>query len=461
MTVFGPAGIGKSRLGYELAGRVTATGGMALRGRSIPYGESSPYGAFAQHIKQVAGIFDNDPVASALHKLRSAVAELGAEESADEATTHLAMLGGLRTEESVSDRETLFFSARVLVEGLATRRPTMLVFEDIHWADASLLDLIESLAARVGDVPLLILTLARPELLEGRQSWGGGLRAYTSLQLEPLSEGDSVELTRRLLVQNPLAEPSDRVEAVALRSLAATAEGNPLFIEELAASLAEGATGDAGKVPTSIRGIVSARLDALPVAERAVLMDAAVVGKVFWRGALTRLQPERTDLSAVLGSLEHRGLIRREAVSGIRGEHQFSFKHVLIRDVAYQTLPRPERRQRHAAVAQFLEEATPELGEAAALAHHWREAGESKRALPYVLAAADQAGRGWAKARAVELYQEALGLIRDEDRDLRRDIIRRLAVAASATWHVYDAERLRGRGAARARRDPPAGSPPG
>jgi class 3 adenylate cyclase len=440
VTIFGPTGIGKSRLAHELAQRVEATGGKVLRGRSIPYGESSPYGGFAQHVKQVARIFDNDPLVVALEKLHGAVADLCGPESADEARSHLAMLMGLRTEHSVSEREPLFFSARVLVEALAVRQPTMLLFEDIQWADASLLDLIESLAARLADAPVLLLTAARPELLAMRPSWAGGLGAYTSLALDPLAEGDGMELTRRLLLQHGLAEPAERMEA-----LATTAEGNPLFMEELAASLAEGATGGERSVPTSIRGIVGARLDALPPEERAVLRDAAVVGKVFWRGALARLRPEADGLSDLLGSLEHRGLIRRETVSRIRGEQQFSFKHLLIRDVAYQTLPRSQRRALHSAVAEFLQEVTPELGDDAAIAHHWREAGEAKRAVPYVLAAADQAGRGWAKERAVELYQEALGLIREEDRDLRRDILRRQAVAAQSTMHVHDAARLRAR----------------
>ncbi len=441
VTVFGPTGIGKSRLAHELAHRVVATGGRVLRSRSLPYGESSPYGAFGQLVKQVAGVFDNDPLDEALEKLRTAVADLASRESADEATAHLAVLLGLRTEDSVPDRETLFFSARLMVESLASRQSTMLIFEDIHWADPSLLDLIESLAARVGEVPVLLLTLARPELLAKRPSWAGGLRAYTSLPLEPLPDLDAIELSRRLLVELGMGESAERTEA-----LVTTAEGNPLFMEELAASLAEGATSGATALPTSIRGIVEARLDALPPPERAVLLDAAVVGKVFWRGALDRLQPDRESLSDLLGSLEQRDLIRREAVSRIHGEQQFIFKHALILDVAYQTLPRSERRLRHATVARFLEEATPDLGDAAAaLAHHWKEADDAKRALPYLLRAAEQAGRGWAKGRAIELYQEALGFLRDEDHDLRREILRKQAVVATAYWHVADATRLRTR----------------
>jgi class 3 adenylate cyclase len=440
-TIFGPTGIGKSRLAHEFTLRVDATGGRVLRGRSVGYGESSPYGAFAQIVKQVAGIFDNDELSLSYEKLRSAVSELTQGVEADEASHHLAILLGLRTEESVSDRETLFFSARLIVEGLAAREPTVLILEDIHWADPSLLDLIEFLAARVREVPLLLLTLTRPELLSLRPSWGGGLPAYTALPIEPLVASDAVELTRRHLAQREVAGSEDQAEV-----LATTAEGNPLFIEELAASMAERTTDPAQELPTSIRGIVSARLDALPPAERHVLLDAAVIGRVFWGGALSRLQPERDDLPAVLGSLERRDLIRRASVSRIRGEQQFAFKHVLIRDVAYQILPRAERRQRHGAVARFLEEVTPDLGDAAAvLGHHWLEAGEPERALTYLMASAEQAGRGWAKERALHLYREALELVPEENKELRRELVRRVAITAQAAWHVFDAEALRAR----------------
>jgi class 3 adenylate cyclase len=439
-TIFGPTGIGKSRLAHEFSLRVRATGGRALRGRSVGYGESSPYGAFAQIVKQVAGIFDNDELSRSLEKLRTAITEATGADG-EEDSHHLAILLGLRTEDSVSDRETLFFSARLLVEGLAAGQPTVLIIEDIHWADPSLLDLIEFLAARVRDVPLLLLTLARPELLSLRPSWGGGLPAYTALPLEALPAPDAVELTRRLLAQREVAGSDDQAEL-----LATTAEGNPLFIEELTAGVAERTTGPAQELPTSIRGIISARLDALPPAERQVLLDAAVVGRVFWGGVLSRFQPERDDQSAVLGSLERRDLIRRAAVSRIRGEQQFTFKHVLIRDVAYQTLPRAERRQRHGTVARFLEEATPDLGDAAAaLGHHWREAGEPQRAITYLMAAAEQAGRGWAKETALRLYREAMELVPKEDKELRRELVRRVAITTQAAWHVFDAQRLRAR----------------
>jgi class 3 adenylate cyclase len=433
VTVFGPSGIGKSRMTLEFAEDVAARDGRALRGRTSPYGSSTPYSAFAQHVKQVARIFDSDDPDEARGKLHATVSELVDRSEAELHADHLATLLGIGAGKEVPDRETLFFSARVVVEALAANRPTLLIFDDIHWADPSLLDLVETLAARIRDVPLMLLALARPEVLSERPGWGGGLPAYTALPLEPLSETSARELAERLLSR--AGEASKPAEAVAR-----TAEGNPLFIEELVASLAERTTTDV--LPTNIRAIVSARLDGLPAEERSVLVDAAVVGRVFWRGALARME-ERDALSALLGSLEERDLITREAISRIKGDQQFAFRHGLIRDVAYQTLPRAARRERHAAVAAYLDETTRAGGQSTeALAHHWREAGEENRAVDCLLVAAEQAGRGWAKDHAVALYRAALELIPSDD-TRRSAVMRRLAVALQALYHVPDAQILR------------------
>ena len=204
------------------------------------------------------------------------------------------------------------------------------MFEDIHVAAASMLDLLETLASRVRDVPLLLLTQARPELLAERPAWGGGLPTYTALQLEPLSGEDATELARKLF-------EAAGATAQSTAELAGTAEGNPLFLEELVVSVAEGRA-EPDELPTSIRGIVAARIDSLPAGEREAILDAAVFGKVFWSGALDATTPEALD------ALEGRDLIRRDPISRL-GEHpQFAFKHQLIREVAYATLPRARRR---------------------------------------------------------------------------------------------------------------------
>jgi class 3 adenylate cyclase len=441
LTVFGPAGIGKTRLATEFSRLAREAGARAIRGRSLPYGEVAPYGAFGAQLKQVAGMFDTDTPETGAEKLQRAVGELlGNGRDASEVASHLALMIGAGSGEEVADRNTLFYSARRLVEALANECPTILVFEDIHLSTASMLDLLEMLASRVRDVPLLLLTLARPELLSGRPSWGGGLPAYTALPLEPLDGAESEELARRVL------EASGVVAEVA-RALAGTGEGNPLFIEELAASVAERGA-PTGELPTSVRSIVAARLDALPPAERDALLDASVVGKVFWGGALAGMSGNGDARRDALDSLEGRDLIRRDPVSRLQGDVQYTFKHQLIREVAYGTLPRALRRERHAAVARFLEEAAGDAGEVvAALAHHWGEAGEGARAAEFYVRAGDQAGRGWAKDEAVTFYGRALELLPETEPERRRDVTRRRAVAMQAAYHLTEmlaaASRLR------------------
>ena len=432
VSVIGQPGVGKTRLASEFEAEVSRLGGQTIRGRSLPYRESSAYFAFALQVKQVCRIFESDSAEVGMQKLRECVAAVVPDGECDGIARHLAILLGLDTEGSVADRETLFFSVRVFIEAVAQDRPTVLAFEDIHWADKVLLDLIELLAARLRDVPVLILTMARPDLLDARTAWGGGLAAYYALPLEPLSRAESRELAAHLLAEN---EDLDTV--------AGGGEGNPFFIEQLAATVAETSASSAVALPNSIRGILAARLDALPAAERSLLLDAAVVGRVFWRGALERMVEDQERLSELLAALERRDLLRRDRVSVFEGDQQFSFTHVLIRDAAYDLLPRARRQERHAHAARYIEESSAEVGEStSALARHWRDAGEPERAIGYFVAAGEQAERGWAKERAVALYREGLALVPDGDGDVRRHLRRKLAVARQAHYHVPDARLL-------------------
>jgi class 3 adenylate cyclase len=427
VTIFGDAGIGKTRLAAEFAERLHAEGARVLRGRSLPYGESTLYGPFAQHVKQFADIFASDDVAEAQQKLQDALDALSTPETTAEIISPLEILTGLSASGEVGDRQILFRAARRFVEALARTRPTLLLFEDLHWADGATLDLLEVLASRVREVPLMCLALARPDLLGTRPAWGGGLPAYSALSLERLSEEDARELAHALLARGD-RRPREL-------QLVDTAEGNPLFIEELVATTIERSASAAGSLPTTIRELVSARLDALPSEQRDVLLDAAVVGKVFWRGALERMREDGVVLEDALDSLEARDLIRHEPLSWIEREEQFAFKHALIREVAYATLPRARRRELHAIVAEYLELATAgAAATATALARHWREAGEDERALEYLVMAGDQAGRGWATDEAAALYGEALELCVDQER--RREILRKQALALTATQHI-------------------------
>ena len=437
ITMLGPPGVGKSRLTAEFTERIAARGGRVVRGRCLPYRERSAYGAFAMQIKELAGIFDSDDVEVATGKLRALVERLVGKEEAEAVAGHIAILLGLETKATAPDRDSLFQSVRIFIEAGARDEATAFVFEDIHWADQALLDLIELLAARLHDLPVLLLTLARPELLDTRPGWGGGLLAYNALPLEPLGGSDAAALALHLLGADTKAA-----------QVAEAAEGNPLFIEQLAAVLSERGTSATETLPTTIRGLVSARLDALPAEEREVILDASICGRIFWLGALMRIARDPDGLRNALAALERRDLLRRDNVSRIEGDEQWSFKHVLIRDVAYDLQPRARRRDGHRQVAEFIEASTPEVGEAgAALARHWRGAGELERAVKHFVAAAEEAERGWAKELAVSLYKEALDMTPAEDAERFRFLRKRLAVAQSAFFHVEDAQLIFGDGA--------------
>ena len=432
VTVLGPPGVGKSRLAAEFTESIESRGVRVVRGRCLPYRERSAYGAFAMQVKDLAGIYDSDDVDVAVLKLRASVTRLVGPEQAETVAGHLAILLGFETHATTPDRDSLFQSVRVFIEAVARDQGTALVFEDIHWADPVLLDLIELLAAHLHDLPVLLLTLARPDLLDSRPTWGGGMVAYQTLPLEPLGTADAAQLALHLL----------GAEGDAAR-VAGAAEGNPLFIEQLAAVLIELGPGQSDTLPTTVRGLVAARLDALPFEERDVILDASIVGRIFWRGALERLARDPDRLGDALAALERRDLIHREAVSRIEGDAQWSFKHVLIRDVAYALQPRARRRDGHRHIAEFIEESTPEVGEAgAALARHWRGAGELEHAAKHFVAAAEEAERGWAKQYAVTLYKEALEMTPAEDVAQVRFLRKRLAVAQQMYLHTDDARLL-------------------
>ncbi|HEY1512186.1 MAG TPA: AAA family ATPase [Gaiellaceae bacterium] len=429
VSIFGPAGVGKSTVVSRFAESARERGARVVFGRSLPYRESGVYGPLARHVMGICGIYESDPPDVVIDKLRNRTTALldGSSAPSDTVAEHLGAIVGVDGwGAEATDRDILFSSTRLFLEAAAREQPTVLVFEDIHWSGGTLLDLIDALAVGSHGLPLLLVTLARPEFLDARESWGGRLASYTSVTLGPLGEDDARELAVRRL------GAPDRADAVVR-----VAEGNPLFIEQLAATMEE----TEGALPTSIRGLVAARLDALPQRDRALLLDAAVVGKVFWYDALLALRPE-PDVDRVLDELERRDLIRREASSMIENQQQFTFTHVLIRDVAYELLPRADRARRHRAVAEFFERSTGSSSEAiGALARHWRDAGDFDRAIAQLVRAAEQAERGWAKEHAVLLYREALELVPENDTEWRSALRRRLAIASTASFHVDDVRR--------------------
>ena len=410
VTVVGAPGIGKSRLVRELLEELVSEAEIVI-GRCLPYGDAVGYSAFVQQVKHVVGIFDTDEPAVATAKLTKAVHAAVDGPAAAQVADHLALMLGLDVGRA-ADKAALFLAARRFVEAIATDRPTVLVFDDIHWADPTLLDLIESLAGKAQGVPLFVVCLARPELYDARPTWGGGLRSFTAVELEPLGPEQSAVLATHLL--RALAEVPTSVE-----QLAETAGGNPFFLEELVSSVAEGAAPGGTALPTSIRALLAARLDALPTSARQVLADAAVMGKTFWRGVLDELHEPQSVASAV-DFLETRHFIRREPRSRLEGDEQLSFRHILTQEAAYSMIPKATRRVRHGEVARILETRWGDRPETAAmLAHHHREAGNALRAADYLEVAAAAAARAWAKGEAIRLCGEALDLVGD-DVDRRR-----------------------------------------
>jgi class 3 adenylate cyclase len=427
VTLVGSPGIGKTRLTREFAARVEADGGRTLRGRPLPYGEPAAYWAFGQVIREASGIFATDSADVAAQKLAERAASLLPSSEAREMARNLSILARL-AEDTVEDRHVLFASAQRFLEALAREQPTLVVLEDLHWADDSLVELVEALSVRLAGVPLLLLAIARPEFLDARPNWAR-LPTNVTVQVQALTDSCAHGLVRQLL-----AGVAD--QEVVARRVDEAAGGNPLFIEELAAWLSEGAAAGAGGLPANLKAIIAARVDQLPAPERQVILDASVVGDFFWLGSLEALGGNGS-LAGTLRSLERRDLIRRSPSSRIAGDQELIFKHGLVREVAYATLPKAARRERHAVVARFIEHAAGDpTAYAAILAHHWREAGDAANAADYLLTAADQAGRGWAPHEAVELCNQALELIPENDEARRRRARLRRVVAAMAEYHV-------------------------
>lgn len=411
VTLLGPPGIGKSRLCGEVSSLVAADDGRVLRGRCLPYGAQTGYQAFPEVVRSASGILESDSPDVTREKLRLAVERFLPPAEAADTTRYLALLLGLGSGDTVADPKLLFFAARRFVEASSLVRPLILVFEDVHWAKSSELDLLEYLAAYVRDAPTMFIAAARPDLLDARPTWGSGLVAQTTIPLDPLSASDAAVLASHLV-------RSGAEQSVDVARLVDVAEGNPLFLEELTASIAD--LGKDSTLPVTVREAIASRIDALPGEARATLLSAAVVGKTFWRGVLEAVGGD--DVDEALFVLEARDLIRREATSQLAGDAEFTFKHMLIREVAYSTVPRAARRERHAAVARYVEETIERSSETLAwvLAHHWQEAGEGSRAIPYLLAAAEAAFRGWAQDAVIDLYSTALELA--EDDEARRQI---------------------------------------
>ena len=377
VSLVGVPGIGKTRLARELVLAIQADPGAAswLLGRCLPYGDGISFIALAEMARSVAGILTSDSHEEATAKLRGALDALPGELDTPWLEAHLRPLVGLESE-SAGRGEDSFGAWRRFFEALAERRPLVLVFEDLHWADPGVLDFVDHLVDWTSGVPLLVLCTARPELLERRPGWAGGKRNAITITLSPLSDEETGDLVAALLGGSELpAGLADR--------LLAHAGGNPLYAEEYARMLVERGflLRENGSwrlaepdlpLPESVQGTIAARVDALPADEKAVLQQAAVVGKVFWLGAVAALaDSERESAERLLHALERKEFVRRERRSSVAGDVQYTFRHVLVRDVAYGQLPRARRAESHLHTAAWLESVAGAEELAEQLAHHY------------------------------------------------------------------------------------------
>nr|MBA2358956.1 tetratricopeptide repeat protein [Actinomycetota bacterium] len=422
-TVFGAPGVGKSRLAAEFCDSLE--GATVLAGRALPYGEGITYWPLAEMVKTVAGISDDDPVAEAVGKLKACCE--------DEAVADLLGLasGVLEAVEAERSQQEIAWAAREFFEGVAGTQPLVLVFEDIHWAEEPLLELIEHLATWVREAPLLLLCLARPELLDVHPGWGGGRVRATAIELEPLSPEESERLVGELL--------DDVVLDAAVRAAVLDkTEGNPLFLEETVRVVAECGV---DRIPDTVHAMIAARIDRLPSAQRAMLQRAAVMGRTFWAGAIERLSPDVPDVDALLEDLLMRDFVLQEARSTIPGERAYRFKHVLIREVAYAGLSKSARAQHHRRFAGWLRErAGEELLEIRA--YHLDRAAS-------LLAELDGAPPADLAAEAAAELEEAgkRALAREANRSARSLLLRAVELeptlerrfkAARAAWRLTD-----------------------
>ncbi len=383
VSVVGVPGMGKSRLVAELFASIEAGSELVFwrQGRSLPYGEGVTYWALGEMTKAQAGILESDDASTVEEKLRRAVRDLiEAPDEADRVERRLRPVVGLAGDELGGDRRGESFDAwRRFFEALADQRPLVLVFEDLHWADDGLLDFVDYLIDWADDVPLLVVATARPELLDRRPGWGGGKANATTISLSPLSEEDTARLVHMLLDRSVL--PAD-VRARVLER----AGGNPLFAGEFVRMLAGRNAGEFS-LPESVQGVIAARLDGLDGEDKALLQDAAVVGKVFWSGALEAISgSDQAPIQQRLHAVARKEFVRRERRSAVGGETQYAFEHVLVRDVAYAQIPRAVRSQKHVLAAQWIESLGRPDDHAEMVAHHYLAA------LEYATAA----GRGTA-----------------------------------------------------------------
>jgi class 3 adenylate cyclase len=434
VTIAAAPGVGKSRLVNEFWQWADDQPEIVWwrQGRCLPYGEGITFWALGEIVKGQAGIRESDSPELAEVKLATALEALTADEPDREwLATQLGPLVGVGSEAG-GDRAEAFTAWRRFLEDLAAAQPLIMVIEDLHWADGSLVEFLEDLLVWSSDAPIMVICTARPELYESHPAWGGGQRNSATISLAPLTDEHIARLLSALLEQTVL--PAETQQALLDR-----AGGNPLYAEEFVRMLNDrgmlhghGELDEASQaaipVPETVQALIGSRLDVLSDDENRAIENASVVGKVFWEGAIEALG-DSDDVRGSLRQLVAREWIRPVRNSSIEGEQEYAFWHALTRDVAYGRIPRAARAEKHFTMAEWIEHTAGERASdhAEMLAHHYvsaldiaEAAGAGDTALikaeasRTLVMAGDRAMRLDA-TRAYHYYERALELMSDDD----------------------------------------------
>ena len=444
VSVTGIAGIGKSRLAWELGEHVEALSEQVAwhTGRAPAYGDEVTFAAVADMLRRRIRVADDAEAELGRRQLRAALTEL-VRDDAERAWMEPRLAVLLAADPLASfDRDELFAAWRRFFERVSDSAPTVLVFEDIQWADPSLLDFIEHLAAWAREHPILVVTLARPELLERRPGWGAGVASFASLHLERLPD----DAIRQLLSGRGANIPAKLVPTILAR-----AGGIPLYAVEVALALADLAPGGAARVevPESLHGVIATRIDSLPAEERRLLLTAAVLGRRFRLDALRAVAGGDGDaVRRGADALARRELLVVDEELASPGRGELAFVQDLVREVAYATLSRAERRSLHLAAARWLESRS-EDDVAESLARHLLEAHRlapehpdahrlARRAVAALRRASQNAMRLHLPDRALDHLEHALGLT--DVADQRAVVLEEAALAARASARLTLAE---------------------